>query len=190
MIGGLSSLPRLPLALWGALGGLLLWPIASSFHDRAVKRLDKAAYARGVSDERQRSALATEKLRQIHSRQQEALSDAIRDQEEARRRRRDELAHHLSLRGPGAVGTGHCPRAPAQPSPGRPDPAAGGLDARLAELPEGERRDSGAEPFAILPWGELVRRARTCDDNRAEVTAWRQWWAGQAALPSDFPALP
>lgn len=91
-------------------------------------------------------------------------------------------ADALLLRGPGiaaaAPGCGRRGGAQLSSASGGHPPPDGGGNAPLAPVP-------ADEPLALVPWGELVRRARDADDDRAEVEAWRRWHAEQKALHDD-----
>ena len=111
------------------------------------------------------------------------LERQIHDQEV---RTIDARARSLLLRGPGKAGFA-CGRseqdAGLSASPGGRDPAGGAADDGMAGLP-------ADEPMATVPWPELVERARAADEDRAEVTAWRRWYAGQSAAWAARKAAP
>jgi hypothetical protein len=47
--------------------------------------------------------------------------------------------------------------------------AVGQADASAAGVPQGDRQ-------AVVPWGWLVSAGQTCDLNRNEASAWRDWY--------------
>lgn len=82
------------------------------------------------------------------------------------------LADALRLRGPGRAAACLNPGGGAglAPGSGGHDAPGGAADAGMAGLPD-------ETPMAIVPWPDLIQRSEDADADRAEVKAWREWYA-------------
>jgi len=126
----------------------------------AEKRGADAAYARVTA-----KAIALE-------RKAAALAETLRSRNNETNRLIAADADDLRLRGPGKAA---CPVA-APAAPGGHQPPGGAADAAVAPLPDRERVDLIALPFA-----GAIAFAEQCDLNRAEVLTWRQFQSELAA---------
>jgi hypothetical protein len=92
-------------------------------------------------------------------------------------------ADALRLRGPGraaaCINSGGA--ASLLPASGGHDAPAGSDDAGVAGLPD-------ETPMAILPWPDLIQRSEDADADRAEVKAWREWYARTKAEWEEYRA--
>lgn len=81
-------------------------------------------------------------------------------------------ADALRVRGPGRAAACLNPGGAAGllSASGGHDQTAGDADAGMAGLPD-------ETPMAILPWPDLIQRSEDADADRAEVKAWREWYA-------------
>lgn len=109
-------------------------------------------------------AVRAQQLKERADRLSSAVTEAIRRKNDETSGRIAARADDQRLRGPGKA-RASCPAVPA-PAGERPE-AGRDSDAAGPGLP--------AEDRATVPWEWLVRRAATCDLNRAEVLAWREW---------------
>jgi hypothetical protein len=168
LLGFFKGLPRwvyIALAVAALIGAGVF------FHGRAVKRTFDNGFKAGVLANEKSHADAEAKL----ASKQAAITAPIRKQNDETNARIAGDADDLRLRGPGKA------RASCQPSAAAGQPGAAGH-----ELPDaagsGAAAADGLSDFAAVPWGWLVGRAEQADLDRAEVLAWRTWYARQAEL--------
>lgn len=170
--GGISLVTgKLPRWVYIALAVAGLIALGLHLHSNAVKAAYKAAYNQGRTDERQAQAKAAAKL----AIKQAEVTAPIRKKNDETNARIAADANDLRLRGPGKASA--CPSAAARArQPGsasdRPADAAGSGNAAADGMPD----------FAAVPWAWLVGRAENADLDRAEVIAWRDWYARQHEL--------
>lgn len=204
-VGGVAALffaPGLRIALvgflraippkgWLAIGALALLAGLWWAHTRAVS----AAYNRGYATATvERDAKWSEAFDTMHgaaltyaaafNQQSATLSSQIGARHEQELRSLAARADALRLHGPG--------RAAA--TCGRPGDSAGlPSPARLDEPPGSAAHDGVAGlpdevPMAIVPWPDLVQRSEDADADRAEVIAWREWFAMNRKAWADYKA--
>lgn len=156
MLSLLAALRLVPKWVWIALALAIAFRVATGWHDARVKAVWQAGYDQAVADGREIAKQTDERTSEI--------ATNIRSKTDETSGRIAARADDQRLRGPGKA-RASCPAVPAaageRPEAGRDSDAAG------PGLP--------AEDRATVPWEWLVRRAATCDLNRAEVLAWREW---------------
>lgn len=204
--GGIAGLaahllfPKLFPGIWAALGkaprwliygalGLIALTLAVIWHGHEVKQIKAAAFAAGEAkaDKDWQGAfnqmkVASDQWKAKFEAKSTALSDQLRINHAQELRDIAARADDLRLRGPGKA-TFSC--AGRQLDSGL-SAAAGGSVApggNQSDQMAGVPADGG--PLAVVPWPELVARAEQADDNAAEVTTWRSWYARHKALHDD-----
>lgn len=180
-ISGIAQ--AIPPKVWLVIAGLAALGGAWWWHTSTVK----AAYNRGYAqatverDAQWRGAFAkmnaaAEMWRDNFDRQGAALAAEIGAKHAQELRANAARADALRLRGPGraaaCINSGGA--ASLLPASGGHDAPAGSDDAGVAGLPH-------EVPMAILPWPDLIQRSEDADADRAEVKAWREWYARTAA---------
>lgn len=155
LLSAFRWLKGLPWQVWAAIGvALVLW-MGVRWHNGQVndafKRGEQAAY------------VAVEKKALELQAKANAVADKIRSKSDDQARAIAADANTLRVSGPGKARA--CPAA--APS-GRREAASGEADVAGPEMPSDDR--------AAVPWQWLVQRAETCDLNRGEVLAWREWY--------------
>lgn len=158
------------LVLWVA------WERADAIHARQTTVAWKARWDSHIAADKRSITQAIQWKRDFDTTAAQ-LSTALKDKTHAEDLLNAALADNLRMRGPGRA-TAICGQrgdsGSGTGSGGNIAPGGTG-DAPLAPVPDDE-------PMAILPWRELVERARFADDNRTEVMAWREWYAKTGAL--------
>lgn len=169
---------------WLAIGVTLLLVAGFFVHRHYARAALEAAYASGKADEGKAWAKRLDAMRAAALRwrakaeeHQADISKEIGAHHETALRDIAARADDQRLRGPGQAAAPACVGS-VQPAripgaAGGHDPASGQTDPGLAGLPPESR-------LAIVPWSGLVNAAQLGDDWRAEVIAWREWYARQA----------
>lgn len=185
----LTAIP--PKVLYAALG-LIALTLAFIWHGHEVKQLKAAAFAAGEAkaDKDWQGAfdqmkVASDQWKANFEAKSTALSDQLRINHAQELRDIAARADDLRLRGPGKA-TFSC--AGRQLDSGLPSPAGGLVSPGGNQSDQVAPMPSDGGPLAIVPWPELVARAEQADDNAAEVTTWREWYARQKALHDDAVA--
>ncbi|MFA7604542.1 MAG: hypothetical protein WCY29_16200 [Novosphingobium sp.] len=189
LFGRLKALVMaIPRQAWIALACLALLVAGHWLHQRRAEAAIGAARAAGRAEAEARWQEAFAKMeqaaRQWRSNYEAAssrISAEIGEQHAQDLRSNASRARALLVRGPG--------RAAA--ACGEPGGGAGLSAAAGGHEPADRQPDAGLDgvpehqPLAIVPWPELIRRAEEADDDRSEVTAWRNWYRRQKALHDD-----
>lgn len=180
----------IPPKVWLAIAGLAALGGAWWWHTSTVKAAYNKGYAQATVERDAQWSAAFDKMN--------AAAAAWRDNFDKRgaqiaaeigARNAQELranaarADALRLRGPGRAGTCLNPGGAAGllPASGGHEPPAGTGDAGVAGLPD-------ETPMAILPWPDLIQRSEDADADRAEVKAWREWYARTKAEWEEYRA--
>lgn len=156
-----AFLGRVPRPVWYALAALLLALLVWRWIDGKID----AAYKRGWEAGETKAYKRIEAKANRITAQATAISTNIRKVTDAKTVRSDAHARDLLVRGPGKAAYS----CPAVAAPGGHLPPGGRADAQVDRLPGAERPQ-----LAVVPFADLVERARVCDANRLEVEAWRE----------------
>lgn len=156
MLSLLTALRLVPKWVWIALAVAVAFRAAVGWHDAKVMAVWQAGYAQAVAD--------GEKIAKHTDKRASEIATNIRSKTDETSGRIAARADDQRLRGSGKA-RASCPAVPA-PADERPE-AGRNSDATGPRLPPEDR--------ATVPWDWLVSRAATCDLNRAEVLAWREW---------------
>lgn len=172
-LGGLLRLvPRkawLCLAI-AAVVGFVAWR-ALDAHGDAIQRVKDEAYASGRADQLADQVAA----QRIANKAAAAINTDIRKKSDEEIRRIDRDADALLVRGPGKAA---CPRPAAASGPaGGHGPANRPADAPVDQVPDPERVDLIAVPFA-----DAISFAEQHDKLRSEALSWRESDRRQAEL--------
>ena len=174
----------LPSWLWIAICGAVGRGALTVLHNRHAERQIEAAFNRGWDkrDEQYNVAVVKAKAEaQLwKERYEKSAADltALRSETHAQNLRDIAAdADDLRLRGPGAAagscaGSSDRPRSASTSGGSESTPAP--ADAPVAPLP-------AEQPLAVVPWGDLVRRAEEHDALRDEALTWRTWYLDNAA---------
>lgn len=163
----LKSIPR---QVWIAIAAVAILLVGSCVHKRAVIKYGKEQYAAGVKAEGDRIADEAKRMKARIDAQSAQISQLLKDKNDAQNRAIARSADDLRLRGPGkAICPGHS-SLPA--SPGESIAPSWSGNAATGQVPGGE--------WGAVPWGWFLDSAERCDLNRAEVLAWREWYAKQS----------
>ena len=154
-------LKSIPPKVWIALAVVALVGAGVWTHKRAVRKAHDAGYSEGVIHEAQRIEAKAKKL----SAQATALAAKLKEQNNVENRRIAGDADAIRLRGPGKAA---CFNATV-PGADRRDPLARPADAPVGQVPDRERIELIALPFA-----GTIAFAERCDLNRAEALTWRE----------------
>lgn len=157
-----SFLKRVPKPVWIALAVAAVIALGAFMHGRAVKHAYAAAYAQGKADEGARIEAKARKLEAGAI----AIAETLRSQNHVENRRIAGAADAIRLSGPGKAA---CLNPATPGASGRIAPSGSGA-ATVDQLPDAERIDLIAVPFA-----RAVAGAEQADLNRAEVLTWREW---------------
>lgn len=187
-ISGIAQ--AIPPKVWLVIAGLAALGGAWWWHTGTVS----AAYNRGYAqatverDAQWRGAFAkmnaaAEMWRDNFDRQGAALAAEIGAKHAQELRANAARADALRLRGPGRSAACLNPGGAAGllPGSGGHDAPGGAADAGVAGLPH-------EVPMAILPWPDLIQRSEDADADRAEVKAWREWYARTTAEWEEYRA--
>lgn len=175
----------LPSWLWIAICGAVGLGALTVLHNRHASKQIEAAFNRGWDERDKQYNVAVVKAKaeaQLwKERYEKSAADltALRSETHAQNLRDIAAdADDLRLRGPGAAAAGSCARpgdrAGSATTPGGSESTAGPADAPVAPLP-------AEQPLAVVPWGDLVRRAEEHDALRDEALTWRTWYLDNAA---------
>lgn len=181
-----AVLKRIPPKMWIAIAVAAALAVGYFVHQRTAHAAIAAAYAGGKADDDAawRKRLAEEHAAALRWKAQAETAQANISREIGARHdqdlhRIDDRAGDQRLRGPGHASAPACG--------GHVDPAglpggAGGREAPARPADSGLAGLPPAEPMAIVPWNDLVDRARDADSWRSEALTWREWHAREAAL--------
>jgi hypothetical protein len=158
--GAGAFLGRVPRWVWYGLAALLLAFVLWRWIDGKID----AAYAKGFKEGEGKAYARVEAKSKKLAAQATAISLNVRKVTDAKIVRSDAHARDLLVRGPGKAAYS----CPAVAAPGGRLPLDGRADAEVDRLPGAERSQ-----LAVVPFADLVERARVCDANRLEVEAWR-----------------
>jgi multidrug efflux pump subunit AcrA (membrane-fusion protein) len=167
------------IALAGAValaGGLLWHHSAAVRHDDAVraqqKAADESAFAKQAAAVARQAASIRKQTEQLLS----AISQVERNRNAQANRATVAAADDLRLRGPGKASCGPLDYSGVPASPGGHDATIGKTNAPVAAVPDPQRVELIALPFA-----GTVNAAEVCDMNRNENATWRDWYAREYA---------
>lgn len=180
-----SVAEKIPRQVWIVLAALVVLALGWHLHASAVRdaRAEGLAEGKQTADRQWSAAIEMQRADAARWRKDyETTATALTAEIGARHAQELRIiaarADDLRLRGPGRAAAS-CERSgdPAglPATPGGLDAAPGAIAGGVAGMPP----DGG--PFATLPWPELVAQAEQADENRAEVKAWRDWYAAQKA---------
>ena len=188
MLSGIAQ--AIPPKVWLVIAALSALGAAYWWHTSAVSAAYNKGYAQATveRDAAWRGAFAkmnaaAEMWRDNFDRQGAALAAEIGAKHAQELRANAARADALRLRGPGraaaCINSGGA--ASLLPASGGHDAPAGSDDAGVAGLPD-------ETPMAILPWPDLIQRSEDADADRAEVKAWREWYARTTAEWEEYRA--
>lgn len=164
--GFFRSIPR---EVWYALAVALLAFLAWRYVDGKIDDAYDRGHKEGVIAEATRIEAKAKQLKE----QGDAIAAKIRKVTDEKIVSSDAVARTIVLRGPGKAAYS----CPSQPAASGHHEGHGAIDAGVDFLPDPERSQ-----LAVVPFIELVERARTCDANRLEVRAWREDHAKRSQL--------
>jgi hypothetical protein len=174
-----AALGLVPRWVWYLLGGALALLAVVVWHGGQVKAHDRRVIAA-------RDAYWSHQLEGVRKHALQVRADAetlhakiatnIRSKTDAELSRIDRHAADLLQRGPGKASCGRL-NYPSLPA------GAGehGTPAQPSGSAVGGVPDSGGVGFIALPFDSTVAVARQSDADRAEVIAWRNWYAQESA---------
>lgn len=180
----------IPPKVWLVIAGLAALGGAWWWHTSTVKAAYNRGYAQATVDRdaQWRGAFAkmnaaAEMWRDNFDRQGAALAAEIGAKHAQELRANAARADALRLRGPGRAAACLNPGGGAglAPGSGGHDAPGGAADAGMAGLPD-------ETPMAIVPWPDLIQRSEDADADRAEVKAWREWYARTTAEWEEYRA--
>ena len=154
-------LKSIPPKVWIALAVLAALGLGAWMHGRAVKSAYTKAYSAGVTYEAARIEAKAKKLADRAT----AIAAKLKEQNNVENRRIAGDADAIRLRGPGKAACLN----PAIPGTSRRESPARPGDAAVGQLPDRERVE-----FIALPFAGTIAFAERCDLNRAEALTWRE----------------
>lgn len=161
----LGAAKSIPWQLWAIGAFVLAIGIGGCVHLRndkaAVKAADKAGYNRAMDEVRARALEIERKARELEAK----ITPLIRSKVDAENRAIADRQHSLRLRGPGKAAC--AVSAAVSSGAGRHNPSGGRTDSPAAGVLEPDR--------IAVPFEYIVTQGSTCDLNRTEVIAWREW---------------
>ena len=174
----------LPSWLWIAICGAVWLGALTVLHNRHANRQIEAALNRGWDERDKQYNVAVVKAKaeaQLwKERYEKSAADltALRSETHAQNLRDIAAdADDLRVRGPGAAAqscAGSSDRPRSASTSGGSESTTAPADAPVAPLP-------AEQPLAVVPWGDLVRRAEEHDSLRDEALTWRTWYLDNAA---------
>jgi hypothetical protein len=169
--------PKVKLALAGVVLVVLLALVHQHYAHKALKAADEAGYARGVKVYER----ALHIVHQRAARRRQAQETVAADISKQVRNRYDEQARSIAagadalrVRGPGAARCGPLDHSGLPAGAGGHASPAGPGDDAVPQVPDRDRAELIAMPFA-----GAVGFAEQHDLNRAEDLAWREWYDRQ-----------
>lgn len=164
LAGVKGFLARIPGWVWYALAAALVIFLVIRWHNGKLED----AYDKGKADEGARIAAKALEIKRKADALTSGITDKLRIKHDETVRIIYRDAGTVLMRGPGKAA---CPGNPGISSgPSRSISSSGEGSAAVAEVPTGERID-----LIGLPFAGTVALAQTCDLNRAEAQAWREW---------------
>lgn len=163
-----AALSKIPRPVWIALAVVAILLLGTCAHKRSVKKFGEERYAAGVKAEGERIAKKAEAIKAKADALTSKISTTLRKRNDETNRRIVSDANSLLVRGPGKAS---CPGYSGVPSPasGHVAPARPS-DAPLASVPDGERINLIALPFA-----PTVGFGRQHDQCQADLKSYREW---------------